>query len=537
MPEPSLRRVHSVPGDLTTVTRRVATSHDTTIVQDEDNTDGHSQADEIRAAYKQIGSEKDRRREGDKLELGGYLPGREERTWQDNIVTWDSPDDPQNPQNWSSSYKILVTILYGSITMCSSFSSSIFGSGSSGIIREYGISSEVAVLGTSLFILGYVPGPIVFAPLSELYGRRLAVLIPMFIFTCFSAATATAKDVQTIYITRFFGGLMASAPVVNVGGGLADMFNQRQRAGAVVLYALTVVGGPLVGPIIGSAVSNHPSLGWRWCEYLVVILTGTIISINAVFLPETYGPALLSAKAKELRLRTGRWELHSRQEMQEFTLGSFVEKNLTRPLRMLALEPMVFVLTLYNSFTYGILYLFFSAIPIIYEEGRGWNPVVGSLPFLAVLVGCVSAAGFNMWFTLRVFIPHMEKHEGRARPEMRLPPMMLGGITFPVGFFILGWTANPNIHWFPGMIGLTLIGASFLLIFQAGINYLLDAYTKYTASAIAANTLMRSMFGAGLPLVAIPMFNRLGVAWTCTLLGCIAVLLAVLPFEGSHFNL
>lgn len=65
------------------------------------------------------------------------------------------------------------------------------------------------------------------------------------------------------------------------------------------------------------------------------------MSINFFVLPETYAPALLTAKARKLRLQTGRWELHSRQEMQPFDLDSFIEKNLTRPLRMLAFEPML----------------------------------------------------------------------------------------------------------------------------------------------------------------------------------------------------
>jgi DHA1 family multidrug resistance protein-like MFS transporter len=66
--------------------------------------------------------------------------------------------------------------------------------------RRIGISTEVGILGLSLFIAGYVPGPVLFAPLSELYGRKISVLAPMFIFVCFSAATATAENLQTIFI-------------------------------------------------------------------------------------------------------------------------------------------------------------------------------------------------------------------------------------------------------------------------------------------------------------------------------------------------
>lgn len=77
---------------------------------------------------------------------------------------------------------------------------------------------------------------------------------------------------------------------------------------------------------------------------------------------------------------------------------------------------------------------------------------------------------------------------------MRLPPMMLGSVLFPIGFFLLGWTSKPSIHWFPSTLGLYFVGTSFLLIFQAGINTLIDTYTQWSASAIAANTFMRSLF-------------------------------------------
>jgi DHA1 family multidrug resistance protein-like MFS transporter len=214
---------------------------------------------------------------------------------------------------------------------------------------DAGISTEVSILGLSLFIAGYVPGPIIFAPVSELYGRKLAVLVPMFIFVCFTAASATAANLQTLFITRFFAGLFASSPVATVGGGLADMFDQAERGTAVVFYSLAVVAGPTLGPVIGGAVSQS-SLGWRWTEYLALILTATVVALDVFFLPETFAPVLLTRKARALRLQSGRWALHSRQEMQEYTLRSFLEKNLLRPIRMLATEPMCFLITLYNSF-------------------------------------------------------------------------------------------------------------------------------------------------------------------------------------------
>ncbi|GAA5867110.1 hypothetical protein JCM8547_006242 [Rhodosporidiobolus lusitaniae] len=456
--------------------------------------------------------------------LGEKGVGGGESAWKDGIVGWDGPDDPTNPKNWSFRRRYLLTALLGGTTMCSTFASSVFSSALPYVAAQYGVSEEVATLGTSLFILGYVVGPIVFAPMSEVYGRKISIYLGVFIFICLSAETATAKDLQTIMVTRFFGGVGASAPPAVVAGALADMFESRERGTAVVFYSLAIVSGPCIGPIIGSAVSST-YLGWRWTMYLTVILSSVVGLLGLLIVPETFAPALLTRKAKKLRFETGRWELHSTHEENDFSFKHFAEKTLTRPLTMLYREPMVLCICLYNSFAYGILYLLFSAVPIVFEQNLGWTPVQGSLPFLAVLVGTLTAGLINYLYSSKVFARYLDKHDNRAPPEMRLPPMMLGGILFPTGFMLLGWASVAG-----KIVGLGFIGVSFLLIFQSGINYLIDAYTSNAASAVAANTFTRSLFAAALPLVAQPLYHNLGTGFACTLLGCIAAVLAVVPF-------
>lgn len=464
--------------------------------------------------------------------------------WDDDLVDWDSPNDPANPRNWSMKRKALVTVELGLTTMGASFASSSFSPAFRAIEEAFNISRPVATLSLSLYVLGFAFGPLAFAPLSEMYGRKISFLPAYFIFGIFLIAVATAENIQTVLLCRFFAGLMASAPISNVAGGLADMFDDKSRGLAVVLYSIAVIGGPTVGPLVGASITES-YLGWRFTEYITASLIFFIFILDLFFLPETYGPILLQRKANHLRHTTGNWALHSKLDEKELTFKVIIETNLERPLRMLVTEPIILLLATYNAFVYGLLYLLFEAFPIAFEEVRGWSPVVSTLPFLAVLVGVLISAVLQASYQ-PYFWKQLDKAKAAGKhnnPEARLPPMILGGIFFTIGLFLFGWTSPVTYHWILPVIGATLIGAGFILIFQVGVilaiqplltsqnavNYLIDAFTMHAASAQAANTFFRSLFGAGFPLFAVPMFHNLGVPWASSLLGFIAAAMIPIP--------
>lgn len=145
--------------------------------------------------------------------------------------------------------------------------SAIYTPATSQISNEFGVGTEVSLLGLTLLLLGFGFGPLLWAPLSELYGRRQAVMTPYFVAAVFAFGTATAKDIQTVLITRFFTGFFGSAPVTNTGGVLGDIWSPQQRGAAIVGYAMAVVGGPTIGPLIGGAICES-YLGWRWTQYV-----------------------------------------------------------------------------------------------------------------------------------------------------------------------------------------------------------------------------------------------------------------------------
>ncbi|KAK5993038.1 Efflux pump bik6 [Cladobotryum mycophilum] len=447
----------------------------------------------------------------------------------DQLVDFDGPDDPYHPLNWPMHKKVLTTALYGFVTMSATYASSSYSAGTRQIAKEFHVATQVATLGTTVFLFGFGLGPLLWAPLSEVYGRRLAVMVPMFIAICFSFGTATAKDLQTIIITRFFGAFFASAPVTNTGGVLGDLFSPAQRGIAMAGYAMAVVGGPVLGPIVSAAVVEQPFLGWRWTEYLTGILQAVILLIAIVFIDESYPPKLLVYKSRRLRHETGNWALHAKFEEWDVNIKDLCKKFLVRPIQLL-MTPICFLVALYASFCYGILYMQLGGIPIIFGEKRGWGPLVATLPFLCIFLGAVIGCAMNVYNQL-IYNKYYHAAGNRAVPEKRLPPMMIGSVLFSAGQFLTGWTGPQlHIHWIVPCIGLVMLGAGFFTIFQAALNYLVDTFQLYAASAVGANTFLRSCFAGAFPLVVGPLYHNIGVGPGMSITAGFAALLIPVPF-------
>lgn len=246
-------------------------------------------------------------------------------------------------------------------------------------------------------------------------------------------------------------------------------------------------------------------------------------------IPETYHPVLLQRRASVLRKETGNQDIHAFLDNHKPTFVDIVRKYLFRPVQMLILEPILVLITLYLALVYGILYLFFEAYPVSFQEVRGWTSEgLAGLPFLGIMIGVLCGVALIIWQTKTRFAHKLKKH-GTVIPEERLVPMMIASLLLPAGLFWFGWTSDPGVHWMAQIAAGVPIGAGILVIFMQGLNYIIDVYMMYANSAIAANTLIRSSLGGAFPLFATQMYHKLGVDWASSLLGFITVLMIPIP--------
>ncbi|KAK5999316.1 hypothetical protein QM012_005591 [Aureobasidium pullulans] len=443
------------------------------------------------------------------------------------LVDWNGPDDPDNPQNWSKTKKWVITMMLSTLTFAATFASSVFSSATMATSERFRVNREVMVLGSSLFVLGFALGPILWGPLSELYGRKSPLFVGIFFCAIFQIPVALAQNIETILVCRFLGGIFGYSPMAVVGGALADIWDPIERGVAVGFFAGATFVGPLVGPVAGSFITQS-SLGWRWTEWLTLIIVASFGSIAVVVVPETSPAILLSRKATFLRRNLKDASYHAAHDSRNLDLHDILLRYILRPLRMLFTEPILAFMTLFMSFVYGVFYLFFFSYPIAFSGQRGWSSGIASLPFLGIIVGIVLGCGYIVWFTRTKYAVKMASN-GQVVPEERLPPMFVGSVLFPLGLFWFAWTSSSTIIWVPQVLAGIPIGAGVLIIFIQGFNYIIDVYLAYANSALAANALVRSLLGAAFPLFASAMYDALGVAWATSLLGFLEVAMVPVP--------
>lgn len=366
------------------------------------------------------------------------------------------------------------------------------------------------------------------APLSEMFGRQILYFVTYCGLTAFNAGATGSKNSWTMIILRFFAGAFGSSPLTNAGGVIADMFPAAERGLAISLFASAPFLGPVIGPIIGGFLGMTE--GWKWVMGLLAIFSGAVWIVGSLLVPETYAPVLLRRRAERLSKITGK-VYRSKLDIDQgrSSLMEAFKVSLSRPWLLLFMEPIVFLLSLYMAIIYGTLYMLFEGYPIVFELHRGWNQGVGSLPFLGIMVGMLMAVAYSLYDNGR-YVKVSQKHNGFAPAEARLPPSMIASVALPVGLFWFAWTNYPSIHWISCVLAGAPFGFGMVLVFLSIFNYLIDSYTIFAASVLAANSVLRSLFGTAFPLFTAYMYDGIGIHWASSIPAFLALACVPFPF-------
>ncbi|KAK1991415.1 major facilitator superfamily transporter, partial [Colletotrichum falcatum] len=439
---------------------------------------------------------------------------------------WDG--DPDDPQNWSTAYRILVVGVFALTTLATGVYSTAYSSGITQMSAELGITNpSLPLLGISLYLVGLALGALIMAPLSETFGRRPMYIGGLSVFLALIPIAALATNFTMVIVARFLGAVAGSVMLSNVGGSIMDITHPKYLPLAMSIYSFGPLNGPVLGPLIGGFLVE--AYGWRSLNWMSLISTAA----GALFImtiPETYRPTLLRKKAEAKREE----EKDSRYWSDfDDTVPIFrrIRTAVSRPFILSFTEPVLMFWNIYISVIYGIVQLAYVAFPIVYQTERGWSTSISGLAFLGVFVGISLVLATEP--LLRKLVNRQPKNPetGQLEPEAVVLLICIGAVLEPVGQLSFALTSLPvEIPFYWSVLSGVPFGYGFGLVFIYGTSYISKVFGMYATSASAGNLVFRSILGAVLVLVGKSMYAALTPRIAGIVVGVAEVVLMPVPF-------
>lgn len=253
--------------------------------------------------------------------------------------------------------------------------------------RDLNVTGELELtLCLSIFVLGFASGPLLLAPLSELYGRAIVLQLSNAFYAIFNLGCAFAQTKEQLIVFRLLAGIGGSAPLSIGPAVLSDLFTADERGMAISVYSFFPLMGPALGPICGGFIADYAT-SWRWCFWSTSIANVPILIFGALFLEETYSAILLERKRKVLIRQTGNTNYFTKYNQPDLSLTRKLADALIRPLKMMTTQPIIIIMGLYQAYLYGLMYIVLATFPRLWTDHYGQSLSRAGLNYIALGLG------------------------------------------------------------------------------------------------------------------------------------------------------
>ncbi|EPQ56672.1 MFS polyamine transporter [Gloeophyllum trabeum ATCC 11539] len=432
--------------------------------------------------------------------------------------------DPRNPINFSRTRKWVLTLCACFFTGLSAAAASTYNTGFPSMMRDLNCTTFQASIGLSVYALGFGIIPLVTASFSEEFGRQPLYIGSAIGFALMHLMVALSKNIQTVIVARLLAGAFGSTGATMVGGTIADIWLPYERGLPMSFFAVAAIGASGLGPAASGWIEMNHRLGWRWIQWVHLIITGIYVVMIPILMKETRSAVLLTRLARKLRKETGNHRYRARAEDERGSLRTLILISCTRPLHLLITEPAVFSFSLWIGFAWGIFYGMIESISPIFKTLHHFNSGQVGLIFLTMPIGTL------LGFLTNVYQERLyQKYVSQRGPEARLYCACAAAVLFPVGLFIYAWSSFSFVYWIGLAIGIVVFMWALFIMYLAVFSYLADCYGPFASSALAGQSLCRNLMGMAFPLFSQQMYARLTYKWSSTLLALIAVLMIPIP--------
>lgn len=187
---------------------------------------------------------------------------------------WDDKDNPDNPRNWSSFFKWATVVLVSFTEFLTTMPNFMYAPNITDAQKDLETTDSIlATFSLTIYILGFALGPLLFAPLSELYGRAMVYRVCLAAFLGMTLGCGLSQNIEMLVAFRFLAGSFGAAPVAIGGAVVGDLFPVEERGAAMSIYQAGQIISAVVGPPIGGLIGAY--LQWRWVFWIVCILVSS----------------------------------------------------------------------------------------------------------------------------------------------------------------------------------------------------------------------------------------------------------------------
>ncbi|KAL8936451.1 MAG: hypothetical protein Q9216_004918 [Gyalolechia sp. 2 TL-2023] len=473
---------------------------------------------------------------------------------QNPIVASDglalSPPDLRrfiSPFAWSASQKTYTIWLSCAVTVVTAYTAGSYSPATQQMMEVWNVGRTAIYVGITTFTTGFATAPMFLAPFSEINGRKPVFIATGALFVICQLCCAVTRSYPGMLVARFFTGVGGSTFSTMVGGVVSDIYDTDDRNKPMALFAGAALLGTGLGPLCSGFIAQH--LLWRWVFYIQVITSGILIILVALFFRETRGSVLLSKRARllndwyEAREQAGlvgfdiqiqgdakkesqriRWKVKADEERE--SLAKMIGISVYRPFHLLTTEPVVFFFSLWVSFSWAVLYLTFSSVPLVFGTNHRFNIQQSGAVFTSMCVGAILST------ILSIYQEKIAIHYGKlsSTPEGRLYFSCIESALMPIGLFWFGWSCFPHIHWIIPTIAIGCATMGIFSVYLAVFIYLANTYHQYASSALAAQSFCRNILGGIFPLIANQMFTAMTYQGASSFLGGVGAVLTIVPW-------
>lgn len=336
----------------------------------------------------------------------------------------------------------------------------------------------------TVYILGFCVGPLLLAPLTDLYGRLLIYRGAALGFLAFTLACAVSPSIGALITFRFFAGCFGGAPMAIGGAVIADMYAPGDRDGPMAAYSVGTMMGPTIGPVLGGVITGL--LGWRWVFWIAGILVGSVLSVDRstcrwmatdyasvsksvvaniglfFILPETHLPTLEKRHVRHnVRNAAVKKPLkHQIIHLDTNVLAKTIARAVSLPSRLSLHLPVFLILLLICIFN-GLINMILSSLGFVYQTRYHFLPTTSGLSYLGIGFGGITALAVTK--LLKRYVSEVAGKKNLAEgPEGALIFLAMVPPVTTVGLLWYGWALQAMTHWIIPILGLFGFGFGYM---------------------------------------------------------------------------